>query len=159
MEERMQSPTKKSQPPQEAPAQGPCRLTMRDTFAAHAMAGWVANGDWCEGDIPSRAYQMADLMLAERDRTYDAQPRDLFDDQQILQNAADVLGPGGFKELARRLLSLSRRLADCDAVKVVRIRRLGIPMQPEHTRGWNHALSMIYDALEAAGVKWEFVDE
>jgi len=44
-------------------------MTDRDKFAAHAMAGLIANGDYSDGAIPAYAYRLADAMLAERDKT------------------------------------------------------------------------------------------
>jgi hypothetical protein len=46
-------------------------MTLRDYFAAKAMASMVnslnyADGDWAQDDIAAQSYQMADAMLLER---------------------------------------------------------------------------------------------
>ena len=94
-------------------------MTDRDTFAAAALTGligWKRGDDSASttSDLARWAYHLADAMLSERERSYDAKPLDLSEDQKTLRNAAGLLGPGGFGELARRLSSLSRRLTTID---------------------------------------------
>ena len=52
----------------------PTRL--RDTFAAAALTGLLANDDLCAGDdkLSCMAYQIADAMLEERNKTIRAAP-------------------------------------------------------------------------------------
>ena len=42
-------------------------MTLRDYFAAKAMQGLVANGDWLR-DAAAEAYAIADAMLAARNK-------------------------------------------------------------------------------------------
>lgn len=47
--------------------------TLRDYFAVKAMQGMVSSsayesGDWEQGSIAEQAYQMADAMIAERNK-------------------------------------------------------------------------------------------
>lgn len=44
-------------------------MTDRDTFAAAALTGLIANGDYSVDATPLLAYRMADAMLRERSRT------------------------------------------------------------------------------------------
>lgn len=53
----------------------PTEMTMRDHFAAAALTGLLANGDYGMESTPGLAWDMADAMLRERERTnHDAVP-------------------------------------------------------------------------------------
>lgn len=43
-------------------------MDMRDYFAAHALAGMCSRSDILFGHLASYAYQLADAMLAEREK-------------------------------------------------------------------------------------------
>lgn len=40
---------------------------LRDCFAMFAMLGWCMNGDFHEGEIPKKAWKLADAMIEARD--------------------------------------------------------------------------------------------
>ena len=53
----------------------PTEMTMRDHFAAAALTGLLANGDYGMDSTPGLAWGMADAILRERERTnHDAAP-------------------------------------------------------------------------------------
>lgn len=66
-------------PPRKPPAeialdylpQIPIGVTLRDLFAAFAMAGWVASEGpaWSPSSIANKAYEQADAMLSRRTYT------------------------------------------------------------------------------------------
>lgn len=55
-------------PRDDRPAGDRCEVTLRDTFAAAALTGLLANGDYSVESTPTLAWRMADAMLAERKR-------------------------------------------------------------------------------------------
>lgn len=52
----------------------PTEMTMRDHFAAAALAGLLANGDYGMESTPGLACGMADAMLRERERLHNDAP-------------------------------------------------------------------------------------
>jgi hypothetical protein len=53
--------------PDQAPEPTPSDMTLRDWFAAHALAT-LANARYSEDDVATVAYRIADAMMAERER-------------------------------------------------------------------------------------------
>jgi hypothetical protein len=47
-------------------------MSLRDWFAGQMLAGWAADPDaslsWEDDDVAARCYEVADAMLAERDK-------------------------------------------------------------------------------------------
>ena len=46
-------------------------MTLRDYFAGQAMAGLITQEGWKTSELVTAAYQTADAMLAEREKTND----------------------------------------------------------------------------------------
>jgi hypothetical protein len=152
---------------------------LRDQFAAAALTGLLAQGDdgsFSEESYARAAYRWADVMLAERKKndaevaTRNGTPTGRETVQEPVAWA--VMYPGGFcigvvalhKHLAEERAAVGDTVVPLYAAppqdRVVRLPKVPDEMisTDKDTEGWLAAFDAFTEALDAAGVRWEYED-